>query len=133
MISIVIPCYNQAHFLAEAIESVLAQIWPADEIIVVDDGSTDNPGQVAARYPQVRCIRQENQGLPGARNTGLRESHGDYLVFLDADDRLTPQALAVGMQHLNARPECVLVAGHYQNIAADGTPLPTPVQPVVEK
>ena len=88
LVSVVIPCYNQAHFLGEAIESVLAQTYPHLEIVVVDDGSTDNTGEVAARYPGVRYVRQENQGLAAARNTGLRHSSGDYLVFLDADDRL---------------------------------------------
>src|SRR5215212_9690625 len=92
LVSVVIPCYNQAHFLSEAIESVLAQTHPNFEIIVVDDGSTDNTSEVAARYPGVRHIRQDNQGLAAARNTGLRESKGTCLVFLDADDRLLPNA-----------------------------------------
>src|SRR5918994_3496665 len=71
LVSVVIPCYNQAHFLGEAIESVLAQSHPNFELIVVDDGSPDNTTEVAARYPEVRLIRQENQGLSAARNSGL--------------------------------------------------------------
>ena len=86
--------------MAETIESGLTQTWPDHEIIVVDDGSNDDPAQVAARYPNVRFIRQQNQGVSAARNKGLRESQGDYLVFLDTDDRLTLQALAIGIQHL---------------------------------
>src|SRR3712207_4601210 len=105
LVSIVIPCYNQAHFLGEAIESVLAQTYPHFEVVVVDDGSTDNTEAVAARYPGVRCIRQENQGLAAARNTGIRRSNGSYLVFLDADDRLLPNALEVGLKHLKEHPE----------------------------
>src|SRR5919107_192619 len=104
LVSVVIPCYNQAHFLSEAIESVLAQTYPYFEIIVVDDGSTDNTSEVAGRYSGVRCIRQDNQGLSGARNSGLRHSKGEYLVFLDADDRLLPQALEVGLECLRAYP-----------------------------
>ena len=124
LVSVVIPCYNQARFLGEAIESVLAQSYPHFEVIVVDDGSTDNTSEVAASYAGVRCIRQDNQGLAGARNTGIRESKGSYLVFLDADDRLLPDALKVGVEWLKARPECAFVSGLYRLIAADGSPLP---------
>ena len=133
MISVVIPCYNQAHFLAEAVESVLAQTWPDREVVVVDDGSQDDPAGVVARYPGVRLVRQPNQGVSAARNRGLSESRGEYLVFLDADDRLLPEALETGLRHLSARPECVMAAGHYRNISSDGRPLPTPAQPVVER
>src|ERR671914_179204 len=99
LVSVVIPCYNQAHFLGEAIESVLAQNYPHFEVVVIDDGSTDNTSEVASRYPGVRCIRQENQGLAGARNTGIRHSSGSYLVFLDSDDRLLPDALDTDLKH----------------------------------
>jgi glycosyltransferase involved in cell wall biosynthesis len=120
LVSIIIPCYNQAHFLNEAIESVLAQSYPHFEIIVVDDGSIDNTSEVAVRYPEVRCIRQDNQGVNAARNTGLRHSKGEYLVFLDADDRLLPGALKAGLECFDAHPECALVAGHCHLIATDG-------------
>src|ERR687885_795015 len=113
VVSVVIPCYNQAHFLGEAIESVLAQSYPHFEIVVVDDGSTDNTSEVAARYPGVRCIRQNNQGVAAARNTGIRESNGSYLVFLDADDRLLPEALEVGLEQLKVHPECAFVSGQH--------------------
>src|SRR5918997_500688 len=106
LVSVVIPCYNQAHFLGEAIESVLSQTYPHFEVVVVDDGSTDNTQEVAARYPGVRYIRQENQGLAGARNAGIRRSNGSFLVFLDADDRLLPRALEAGLKALKEHPEC---------------------------
>ena len=122
-VSVVIPCYNQAHFLSESIHSVLAQTHLAWQIIVVDDGSTDNTATVAERFPEVRCIRQRNQGLSAARNAGLRASTGDFLVFLDADDRLLPHALATGLQHFAGHPECVFVAGLHRSIAADGSPM----------
>jgi len=121
LISAVIPCYNHAHFLSEAIESVLKQTYPNYEIIVVDDGSTDNTGEVAARYPEVRYIRQDNQGLSGARNTGLQESRGDHLVFLDADDLLLPRALEAGEKCLRAHPECAFVSGHFRYVNEDGS------------
>ena len=71
LVSIIIPCYNQAHFLHEAIQSVLAQTYPHREIFIVDDGSTDNTAEVTAGYRDVRYIRQENSGVSAARNTGL--------------------------------------------------------------
>jgi glycosyltransferase involved in cell wall biosynthesis len=123
LVSVVIPCYNQAHFLGEAIESVLAQSYPHFEIVVVDDGSTDDTSEVAARYQAVRLVRQENQGLAAARNSGIRESEGGYLVFLDADDRLLPGALEVGVEHLNAHPECAFVFGRCRFVTSDGSPL----------
>src|SRR5215212_2774004 len=132
LVSVISPCYNQAHFLGEAIESVLAQSYRPFEIVVVDDGSPDNTSEVAARYPRVRCIRQENQGLAGARNTGIRESKGEYLVFLDADDRLLPEALEVGVNNLKAHPECAFVSGLHQAIAADGSPLESPSPPTIK-
>ena len=124
--SVVIPCYNQAHFLSEAIESVLAQSYPNFEVVVVDDGSTDDTSEVARRYSKVQCIRQENQGLSAARNTGLGHSRGEYVVFLDADDRLLPIALEVGVGQLESHPECAFVSGHITYIAADGSSLGTP-------
>jgi glycosyltransferase involved in cell wall biosynthesis len=127
-VAVIIACYNQAHFLSEAIESILDQSYRPIQIIVVDDGSTDNTAQVAAGYSGVRLLRQENQGLSAARNAGLRTSQGTYVVFLDADDRLLPEALETGVKSLNAHPECAFVYGHIKLIAADGSALPTPYQ-----
>jgi glycosyltransferase involved in cell wall biosynthesis len=125
LVSVVIPCYNYAHFLGEAIESARRQSHPHVEVVVVDDGSDDNTAAVTARYPGVRYVRQNNQGRSAARNTGLRWSNGSYLVFLDADDRLLPNALEVGLASLEAQPECAFVAGHHRLIAADGAPMPS--------
>jgi glycosyltransferase involved in cell wall biosynthesis len=133
LVSVVIPCYKQAGFLAEAIESVLAQTHPHVEIMVVDDGSPDNASDVALSYPGVRCIRQENQGLSAARNTGIRESKGQFLVFLDADDRLTPDALRRGLDHLRQFPDAAFVAGRHRNISIDGSPLSTRQRRHVDK
>ncbi len=134
LVSVIIPCYNQGRFLGEAIESVLAQTHPHFEIIVVDDGSTDDTSEVAARYPHVRCIRQNNQGRPAlTRNRGLPESKGDYVVFLDADDRLLPDALEVGLGHLDAHPECAFVSGLCRKIRSDGSLLPNSQSGYVEK
>jgi len=121
LVSVIIPCYNQAHYLGEAIESVLAQSYPDYEIIVVDDGSPDNTAEVAAKYPSVHYVWQKNQGLSGARNTGIGESRGKYLVFLDADDRLVSDALQVGVNCLHVHPECAFVSGHHRYINGDGS------------
>ena len=133
LISVVIPCYNQGHFLTEAIESVLAQSYPHFEVVVIDDGSKDNVEEVAGRYPGVRYLRQENSGLAAARNTGLRRSRGDYLVFLDADDRLMPNALEVGLTAFAAHPESAFVAGHCRPITVDGTWFPVAEQACVDR
>ncbi|CAN5851909.1 hypothetical protein BH18ACI4_BH18ACI4_23160 [soil metagenome] len=122
-VSVVIPCYQQGHFLSEAIESVLAQTLPAHEVIVVDDGSTDNTAAVAARYPGVRYIRQDNSGPATARNKGLGESKGNSLVFLDADDRLLSTALQIGVSSLSAHPVSAMVFGRCQYIEHDGSPV----------
>lgn len=94
-VSVVIPCFNYGHYLAECIESVLEQTYPAHEIIVVDDESTDDTREVVQRYAEkgVTYIWQKNKGLAGTRNTGIRESTGDYYMTLDADDKLVPGAL----------------------------------------
>lgn len=91
LVTAVIGTYNQGHFLAEAIESVLAQTYPAVELIVVDDGSTDDTPQVAARYgTHIRYIRQANGERAAARNHGLRLANGEFTGFLDSDDAWLP-------------------------------------------
>ena len=102
-VSVIIPVYNCADFLAEAIESVLAQTHPASEIIVVDDGSTDESASVAGRFaPDVRVLKQANEGPGPARNLGVREAHGSYLAFLDADDVWLPEKTERQMQAMDS-------------------------------
>jgi glycosyltransferase involved in cell wall biosynthesis/SAM-dependent methyltransferase len=119
-VSIVITTYNHARFLPEAIESALAQTVRPCEVIVVDDGSTDDPGSVVSLYPLVQLIRQPNQGPSAARNTGWRAVRGRYVVFLDADDRLLPEALASNLQRFDESPECAFVYGSFFYIDASG-------------
>ena len=96
-ISVIIPAYNSETFLGETLDSLLAQTHKAWEAVVVDDGSTDNTQKIAAAYAEkdsrFRCITQENAGVSAARNRGLSEAAGDYVVFLDADDLYEPDAL----------------------------------------
>ncbi len=92
--SVIIPAFNAAAFIARAIDSVLAQTWPAEEVIVVDDGSTDATAGIVAGYrDQVRYLRQDNAGVSAARNAGAQAATGDWLAFLDADDWYYPDRL----------------------------------------
>lgn len=93
-ISVVIPAYNAAKWLSSALASVCSQSRPADEILIVDDGSTDGTGDLCRTFSEnVRYIRRENGGLSAARNTGVAATFGDWILFLDADDTLVPGAL----------------------------------------
>jgi glycosyltransferase involved in cell wall biosynthesis len=103
LVSVIIPAYNYAAFLAEAVESALRQSHTNIEVIVVDDGSTDNTAEVAQRLMQqdarVRYVHQANQGLSAARNTGIKNAKGEFLVFLDADDVLHEHKVAAHLEH----------------------------------
>jgi glycosyltransferase involved in cell wall biosynthesis/SAM-dependent methyltransferase len=122
-ISVVITTYNHAHFLTDAIDSVLAQTHRADDIIVIDDGSTDNPDRIVERYPGIKFVRQENLGLAAARNKGLNAASSDAIVFLDADDRLLPNALETGLACLASKPESSLVYGGYRCTDTNWSPI----------
>jgi hypothetical protein len=124
--SIVVVCHNQGHFLAESLESALGQTHPNVEVVLVDDGSTDNTLQVARRYPEVDVASRPRAGLAAARNAGLRRSSGDHVVFLDADDRLLPGAVADGLEVLRAHPACALVWGRYRVMDSEGRILGEP-------
>jgi glycosyltransferase involved in cell wall biosynthesis len=124
MVSVIIPCYNQGHFLGEAIDSIYRQNYPNCKIVVVDDGSTDKTGEVAASFDGVIYLRQQHQGPSVARNAGFQHSQGAYVVFLDADDRLLPDALHAGADFLDTHQEAVFVYGQYVYIDEDGRRLP---------
>jgi glycosyltransferase involved in cell wall biosynthesis len=119
VVSIVICCYRQAEFLEDAIASVRKQRYPASEIVLIDDGSPDNTAEVAARHPGVRYVRQANRGLSGARNRGIRETRSQYLVFLDADDRLLPNHLEASLLAFARCPEAAFVCGGYRVFGTD--------------
>ncbi len=114
-ISVVIPCYNAAKYLGEAVDSVLRQTCQPLEILVIDDGSTDGSGTLAESYgPPVRVIRQANQGQSAARNRGICEARGEWLALLDADDLWEPEKLRLQLDALkHAGSELGCVYSHY--------------------
>jgi glycosyltransferase involved in cell wall biosynthesis len=126
-VSVIIPCYNHAAFLEDAIRSVRLQSWRPSELIVVDDGSSDNSAAVACEFPEVRLIRQTNQGLSAARNVGLRASSGDIVIFLDADDVLLPGAIAAAVETLDASRDAMMAFGRLELMDVAGRPLQNPV------
>ncbi|MDQ3929166.1 MAG: glycosyltransferase family 2 protein, partial [Chloroflexota bacterium] len=121
-ISAIITAYNYARFLDTAITSVLNQTRRPDEIIVVDDGSTDDTAQVVAKYAHevVRYVYKENGGAGSARNRGIVESKGDLLAFLDGDDQWLPDKLALQVEHLRRYPTAGLVTGSEWQVYSDG-------------
>lgn len=105
-VSVIIPLFNQKQYIGEAIDSVLSQTYPNIEIIVVNDGSTDNPLSVLEKYEKnIILINQQNRGLAGARNAGIRHSSGEYLQFLDADDLIFPEKIQSQVDFLENNPE----------------------------
>jgi GT2 family glycosyltransferase len=114
LVSVVIACYNHGRFLPAAVESVVAQDYGEIELLVVNDGSTDDTAAVAARYPRVRYSWQENQGSGAAKRNGLEAAVGEFVMFLDADDTLMAGAVSSLVRCLRERPECAYCYGHQQ-------------------
>src|SRR5688500_17742234 len=104
LVSILIPAYNAEQWIASTIGSALAQTWERKEVIIVDDGSSDGTLAAARRFASgsVRVIAQDNQGASGARNTAFAACQGDYIQWLDADDLLHPEKVAVQMRRVEA-------------------------------
>ena len=124
-ISIIIPAFNQEKYVVEAIQSVLEQTYSDWELIVVDDGSTDSTANVVQQFSdrRIRYIHQTNRGLPGARNTGIANSTGEFIAFLDADDRYHPRKLEVQLNHLTQNPHVGLSYTSRISIDAGGNRL----------
>lgn len=113
LVSIIIPCYNKAQFLGETLDSVAEQAYSNIEVIVVDDDSPDNTREVVEEYKKrmtnLVYIHQANQGPSAARNNGIRTSKGEYVMALDADDKLAPTYVERCVRYLDNHPECKLV------------------------
>ena len=113
--SVIIPAFNSAATLTRAIESVRAQTWPAHEIIVVDDGSTDSTASVAESFGDaVKLLRQPNRGVAAARNAGARVAGGDWLAFLDADDWYHPDRLRLHAEWIAEDSTLDFLTGDYE-------------------
>jgi glycosyltransferase involved in cell wall biosynthesis len=112
LVSALIPCYNAGRWIAETLESVLAQTWPNLEIIVVDDGSSDDSVAVIEKFDssRINLIKQQNSGAASARNRAFNESSGVFIQYLDADDLLSPRKIELQMTRLADKPECVASA-----------------------
>lgn len=123
--SVVIPAYNAAATLARAIESVRSQTWPAHEIVVVDDGSSDATVEVAGRFSEVRLIRQSNSGVSVARNAGAAAATGDWLAFLDADDWYSPDRLRFHAEWIAEDKGLDFLTGDYEYRDDTNAPLGT--------
>lgn len=104
-VAVVVPAFNHGRFLAAALSSVLAQTVPVSQLVVVDDGSSDDTPAVLDRYPQLDRVRQENKGRPAARNVGLARVRGEYVAFLDADNELAPTFVERCLKALEEHPE----------------------------
>ena len=119
-VSIIITNYNYGHYIEEAIDSALQQTHKEIEVIVVDDGSTDNSREILATYGnRIKTVFQANQGLPSARNAGIAIATGEYLLFLDADDILLPNACSDLLLGFCEHPDCGVIFGNSERVYSD--------------
>ena len=123
--SIVIPLYNTEKYVQQALESALAQTYENIEIIIVDDGSTDQGVNICRKFKdeRIRIIQQENRGLSGARNTGIRNANGEYIAFLDADDLWLPEKIERHIEHFEKKLELGISFSYSKFIDENETPL----------
>jgi glycosyltransferase involved in cell wall biosynthesis len=125
LVTVVVPVFNGAHFLARALHSIEAQEYEPLQVVVVDDGSTDETYAVAtdiARRHSWEVIQHENRGVAAARNTGLGAARGELVTFLDADDEMVPDRIQFQVEHLAANPECGVVIGAADTVLDGGDP-----------
>jgi glycosyltransferase involved in cell wall biosynthesis len=121
-VAIVVNTYDQVHYLGDALQSCMRQTIRPSELLLVDDGSHDNPEHVVRQFPEFQIYRQENAGLSAARNAGLARISSKFIIFLDADDRLAPVAVKAGLDCFARNPNAWLVYGAYRVIDAAGQP-----------
>jgi glycosyltransferase involved in cell wall biosynthesis len=124
LVSVIIPVYNGERHLDDAINSVLSQNYKPIEIIVVDDGSTDNSADIARTYSEVQYIYQTNQGPCTARNTGVAAAQGQFIAFLDADDIWLPNKLSIQVGYLSNHPEIGFVVAKRRMLIEKGIERP---------
>jgi glycosyltransferase involved in cell wall biosynthesis len=122
-VTVIVAAFNGERFLRETLESVFAQDFDSYEVVFVDDGSEDTTGEIAQSFP-VRYVRQENQGLPAARNAGLAVARSELIAFLDDDDVLPPTKLGTQVRYLDEHPEVGCVLGRQEWILEEGVEPP---------
>jgi glycosyltransferase involved in cell wall biosynthesis len=132
-VSVVIPAHRGGPFVREAVGSLLDQTAPAAEIIVVSDGCADDLSDLEAMDPRVRVLRQENAGVSVARNVGVGASTGEFVAFLDEDDRSHPERLQQQVDALGSVPGAALCFGKFQYIDAEGTVISPPLGEAVNQ
>ncbi len=119
LISVMMPTYNNAKYIKQALESIYAQNYSNIEIIVVDDGSTDNTKEILQQYKDIKYFYIEHKGISVARNTALENAKGEYIAFLDSDDYWLPNKLNTQMQYFKDHPDCEIVFTKYENFFED--------------
>lgn len=127
LVSVLMPAYNARRYVAEAIQSVLAQTWRDFEFLIIDDGSTDDTPEILKRYAEaddrVRVLTRSNAGVGAALNAGIAEARGELIARMDSDDVCLPERFARQVEFLRERPDCVLVGSRVLLIDPDGAPL----------
>jgi glycosyltransferase involved in cell wall biosynthesis len=127
LVSVLMPAYNARRYLAEAIESVLGQTWRDFELLVIDDGSTDDTAAIAKRYeardPRIRVMTRSNGGIGAALNAGLEAARGELIARMDSDDVCLPERFARQVEFLRQMPDCVLVGSRVMLIDSEGASL----------
>lgn len=115
LITVIMPTYNRAGYIEEALTSIGRQTFKDYEIIVVDDGSTDNTRKILEKHEGIRCIYLNHVGIAGARNTAIRAAKGKWIAFLDSDDLWKEEKLQKQVEYLRAHPDCRIVYTTYKN------------------
>lgn len=125
LVSVIVAVHNGARFLRLALESLRGQDYERVETIFIDDGSEDETPQIARDFPEIKYVRQANQGLAAARNAGLEHARGEFVAFLDADDVLPPNKLSIQVDYLSQHPEIACVLGRQEVMLEAGVERPS--------
>ena len=115
LLSVIMPTYNNGKYINQAIESIYAQKYNNMEIIIIDDGSTDNTKEIVTKYNEIKYFYIEHKGISFARNTALEKSKGEYIAFCDSDDYWLPDKINTQMRYLKEHPDCEIVFTKYEN------------------
>ena len=119
LVSVMMPTYNNAKYIKQAIESIYAQNYENIEIIVIDDGSTDDTKEIVKQYKDIKYFYIEHKGISFARNVALEKSKGEYIAFLDSDDYWLPEKLNTQIQYFKENSDCEIVFTKYENFFED--------------